>query len=188
MDDLFAIGEGGELAVRLADRGHDRATAREDGTQHDLGVRQALFEFGEDGFDAKDRVLGCFATADIVGADHEHRDLGLDALDFTVLETPKDILGAVAALAEIHRFARTEVALICRGASAVVGDRVAYQDHIDVTLLGGGDTGFMVAHPFFFLLGAGDWGDAGWLLGKRGRRESGEREECGAGGFLHVGC
>jgi hypothetical protein len=23
------------------------------------------------------------------------------------------------------------------------------------------------------------------LLGKRGRRESGEREECGAGGFLH---
>ena len=58
IDDLLAIGEGGELGVRFANRVHDRATAWEDGTQHDLGVRQALFEFGEDGFDAEDGVLG----------------------------------------------------------------------------------------------------------------------------------
>jgi hypothetical protein len=105
VDDLFAIGEGGELGVHFANGVHDGAGSRKDGTQNDLGVRQALFEFGEDGFDAKDGVLGRLAAAHIVGANHEHRNLRLYALDLAILQAPQDILGAVAALAEIQRFA-----------------------------------------------------------------------------------
>ena len=39
--------------------------------------------------------------AGVVGAEHEDGDLGLDAVEFAVLDPPDDVLGLVAADAEV---------------------------------------------------------------------------------------
>ena len=185
MHDLLAVGKGGEFAVNLGDGVHDRTTARKDGEEHDLRGGEALLEFGKDSLDAQYGVRGSFPATEVVSADHEEGDLGLNALDFSVLKTPEDILGAVATLPHVEHLALSEVVFIERCGLAVVGDRVANEDHINVALFRSSDSCFMIADPFFLLLGAGGGGDAGGLLGKCGRGKSREGEECGASGFLH---
>ena len=43
------------------------------------------------------------SSLSVVGADHEDDDLGLDALELAVLDPPQDVLGPVAADAEVGR-------------------------------------------------------------------------------------
>lgn len=72
----------------------------------------------------------------VVRADHEHGQLGRDTLDITVIQPPKDVLGAIAADAQVDGVARS-VVFVPNGLSAAfpaVGDGVADQQHIDVPL------------------------------------------------------
>src|SRR5262249_50883325 len=83
-------------------------------------------------------------AAEIIGADHEHDDLGLDALQLAVLEPPQDVLSAIAADAEVGRLERDGLLLedLAAGALAVplatpgIGDRIAQKEHVDATALG----------------------------------------------------
>ena len=42
--------------------------------------------------------------AKVVGADHQHGELRFDAVEFAFLQSPKDMLGAIAADAEVGGF------------------------------------------------------------------------------------
>ena len=112
--------------------------AREDSEEEDLGVRRALMDSRDDildtGGDLFDRVL---ADAAVIGADHEDDDLRLDAFEFTVLDAPEHMLGAVATDAEVSGLILGilffEEGLLAVPAS---GDGVTEKHDLGLTLLG----------------------------------------------------
>ena len=101
---LAAIVELGDHLVDFGDlrvaRIGNHLAAREDGEQQHLGRRRFGADRLDDGGDAVGDLLGGVA-AGVIGADHEDGDLGLDAVEFAVLDAPEDVLGAVAADAEV---------------------------------------------------------------------------------------
>ena len=108
----------------------------ENAEQQDLGLGQPLAQLMHDGGDSLGDLVGR-AAAGVVGADHQHDDLGLDALELAVLNPPEDVLGPVAADAEVGRLARAVEPLPrFLGAVPALGDRVAQEEQVDVPLLG----------------------------------------------------
>ena len=108
--DHLAVVELGDLLVDLATElargsGPARLAAGEDAEQQDLGLGELLAERLDDRLDAVGDLVGGVG-ADVVGADHQHDDLGVDPVDLAVLEPPEDVLGAVAADAEVGGVAR----------------------------------------------------------------------------------
>ena len=81
--------------------------------------------FSDDHLDA----LGDFArrAGAVVRADHQHGQLGRDAVDVAVVETPEDVFDAVAAEAQVHGVAFRIILApdLLAAAFPAVGDRVA---------------------------------------------------------------
>ena len=88
-------------------------------------------------------------AAEIVGADHQHGQLGLDAVEFAVLQAPEDVLRLIAADAEVGGFERTVVLFpnLLAAAAPAVGDRVAEEQQVDAALLGDFDEAVVPLHP-----------------------------------------
>src|SRR5206468_1158135 len=73
---------------------------REDAQQEHLGGGQLLAD-GLDDPGVRPRDGGGRVGLDVVGAEQEHDDLGGDAVELAVGDAPEDVLGAVAADAEV---------------------------------------------------------------------------------------
>ena len=78
--------------------------AGEDRQHQDLRLRQLLAELFHDRLDPGGDFLG-IAAADVVRADHEHGQLGLDAVDIAVVQPPQHVLRLVAADPQVDRVA-----------------------------------------------------------------------------------
>ena len=100
---------------------------------------------GDDVLDAVGDHLGSVQrVADVIGTDHEHDGLGLDAFELAVLDAPEHVLDLVAADAEVSGvvfgvFLEDVLAV----ASPARGDRVAEEDDLRFALLGDRDEGLM---------------------------------------------
>ena len=124
-------------------------TAREDTQEQDLGLGQPLPDLFHDRGDTLGDLVGR-ARADVIRADHEHDDLRRDPLELTVLDSPEDVLGPVAADAEIGRFPRSVEPLPDRVIVPTLGDRIAEEEQVDrlfIPLLGAIEEATVHVHP-----------------------------------------
>ena len=112
---MFPIVQPGERLIDLQQPAALRAEgfgARENTEQQNLGIRLAGADLVHDGGDAfQDVGIGVavraiLVFAGVVGADHDDRDLGLDAVKLSLLKAPEDVFGAVAAHAKVDDLAR----------------------------------------------------------------------------------
>ena len=124
--------------------------AREDAEDQDLGVGALLLELREDRLDAFgglfgaalvdsviDFLLRTALVAGVVRADHEHDGLRLQAVEVAVVEAPEDVLGAVAADAEVGGL-EGRPGLVPHGlafAFPSMGDGVAQEDELGFAFL-----------------------------------------------------
>ena len=124
--DFHELGaDGGGLAVGA---GGGRA-ARENAKQQQLGLGQLFVDFLCDGNDTRGDRGG--SVAGVVGADHQHDDLGLDAVEFAVVDAPEHVLRLVTTDAEV-RCVELGVAFLPHSRSRTVparGDRVTDEEH-----------------------------------------------------------
>ena len=92
-------------------------------------------------------VLG--VVGDVVGADHEHDDLGCDAFELAVVEPPEEVLGVVAADGEIGRLSRGVVPNPNGPGGGHPGgrDRVTQEQQINIPASGGCDERLMQLEP-----------------------------------------
>ncbi len=121
---------------------------RENGEQQDLRLGRAGLDFLHDRRDALGDLRSRVGTG-VVGADHQHDRLGLDAVEVAVLHAPEDMLRAVAADAEVGGLQR-RVAFGPDGfarAAPALGDGIAKENDIDVTLLGARVETLVLDHP-----------------------------------------
>ena len=101
--------------------------------QQHLRVRLACADLLHDGRDAfEDVALGIVAL--VVRPDHDDGDLGLDAIQLAVLKTPKHVLGAVAADAEVDDLALAVKFLPDIPAAAFPALRDGVTDEFDVII------------------------------------------------------
>ena len=128
--------------------------AGEDRQQEDLGGGGFFAEGLNDGSNAGGGFGG--GVADVVGADHQDDDLGVDVVEFAMGEAVEDVLGAVAADAvvggfEVGEFLGPDIlaAMLGVGALPVVGDGVAFEVDVDISLLGEGEEFFVFGEPGF---------------------------------------
>jgi len=177
---LFLVRPG--LLASPAPRGEDRE-------EQDLGVGRALVDGGDDVLDAaRDLLGGVLGDAGVVGADHEHDDLRLDAFELAVLDAPEHVLDAVAADAEVHGLVLGVLLLEERLLAVPTGgDGVTEEDDLGFALLGERDEGFVRLHETGLRLAVVAelrGGDIGGLGGQLHRRSLGRG---GLGGRLDVG-
>lgn len=177
----FAVGELGDHRVRgvVLDAlcvGVVRA-AGEDPQEQDLRLGEPGPQLFDDGGDAVGDLFGR-VRAGVVGADHDDGELGLNAVDVAVVEPPEDVLGAVAADAEVDGVTRG-VGLgpnLFSGPFPALGDGVADEDQVDVPLLDPLVERFVTLHPAAVARHGGD-GVMGGGIG--GETDAGEAEESG---------
>jgi tetratricopeptide (TPR) repeat protein len=153
------------------------AFAREQAEQQDAGGWQAVMQFGDDGADTVRGILrgGAAAGADVVGADQDDSEFGVDAGDFAVLEAPEHVAGGVSGEAEVQGVvagveAAPDLIDVTEAWARVfefLNDGVADEDD-----LGGG--GAQVGEDAFVARGPVRFGLGGGLLGIAG---SGEQEQ-----------
>jgi hypothetical protein len=178
--DRLAVVEPGDPRVGRPDalaRRAGRLAARQDAEQQDLGLGELFAKRLDDRGDAVGdlhRRVG----VEVVGADHQDDDCGLDTLDCAVLEAPEKILGPIAADPEVRRVACAIVSLpdLDRPVSLVVvpepalHDRIAEEEQVDVALRGALDERFVQLHPGSL---AGRWSRRGLLRCRLGDGASG---------------
>jgi hypothetical protein len=114
-----------------------------------LGLGLLFAQCLHDGFNALGNLLGA-VTAHVIGTDHNHSNLGFDAVQFAVLDAPEDVLRAVAADAEVRGLERGKILVPGRlGIAAAPGlsDRVAQEDDGDIALHGLGDEALVPFQP-----------------------------------------
>ena len=100
---------------------------------------------GDDVLDAVGDHLGSVQrVADVIGTDHEHDGLRLDAFELAVLDAPQHVLDLVATDTEVGGLILgvffVEESLLAVPAR---GDRITEEDDLRFALLGGGDEGLM---------------------------------------------
>jgi hypothetical protein len=103
----------------------------------------------DDGGDAVGDLLGAMA-AGVVRADHEDGDLGGDAVEFAVLDAPEDVLGLIAADAEVGGLQGTEGFVpdfLAAAAAPAVGDGIAEEEDVNIAFLGDLDKAFVAFDP-----------------------------------------
>jgi len=107
---------------------------RKNSQQQDFGLRVGGFEFLDDGGVARDDLVVGVA-AEVVGADHHDEDLGLHAVELAIFQAPQDVLGAVAADAEVFGVPARELFLpdLLAAAMPAVSDRIPDEIKIDAT-------------------------------------------------------
>ena len=138
--DIGSFVEPGQNLIHLQDFAAlrvDALAAREDVEQQHFCLGQFGVEFVYHGRHAVDHLLGGVAAlTGIVCADHHHGDLGADVFYVAVVQSPQDVLGAVATDSEVHGVALGEVPGPDRFAGVLpgVGDGVADEDQVDVAL------------------------------------------------------
>ena len=71
----------------------------------------------------------------VVGPDHEHDHLGLDSIELAVLNPPENMLGSVAADAEVGRFPGPIEPLPDVVVVPPLSDRIAQKEQVDISLL-----------------------------------------------------
>ena len=142
-EDILAVSQGREEFVHLvnpfADGVLGRCSTGKDREQKDLGVRMLRPNGLHDLFDAGSNPFRLLVavTTEIVGADHDHDDLRMDAVEFAVLQTPENLLGRLSGNAQIQRLPWREARIAVGSMSRPpVGDRVADQDEIEVPFPG----------------------------------------------------
>jgi hypothetical protein len=150
--DGFAVVEFGDEGVDgfVLDAGGilGGGVAGEDGQEEDFGVGGFLLHEVDDGFDAGGGFGGGVA-ADVVGADHQDDDFGVDVVEFAMGEAVEDVLGFVATDAEVGGFEGSEFidpddfAFVVE----VIGDGVAFEVDVDIALFGEGEEFFVAGHP-----------------------------------------
>ncbi len=113
-----------------------QACAGQQPEQQDARGRQALFQSRHHRVDAEHGVGGAvLLVPGVVGADQQHRHLGLQAVHLAVLQPPQHVLGGIAAEPQVERAAaaveglpgRLEILVRRVRLVVVVGDRVADQ-------------------------------------------------------------
>src|SRR5208282_3698979 len=89
-------------------------------------------DVANDHFNGLRNVVRGVAVA-VVGANHQHDDLGMDAVQLTVFDAPEDVLRAVATDAEVGGVARRVVFVPNRPAFAapVVSDGIALEQNVN---------------------------------------------------------
>jgi hypothetical protein len=147
--DGFVVGEFGEEGVDFvgADAGGVGGFfgAGEDAEDEDFHVGLFGAEFVGDGLDAGDGVgRGVVAVAGVVGADHEDGEFGFEAVIVAVFQAPEDVLGAVAADAEVGGFVGGP-GFVPKffGAFPALGDGVAKEDELSFAFFGDFVEGFV---------------------------------------------
>jgi hypothetical protein len=109
VENILAVVEFGERLVDLENfsaLGAERFTTRKNTEQNNFCVRLTRADLLDNGGDAlKDFGLGIVLVVRIVGANHDDGDLGLDAVELALFKPPEDVLGAVAADAEVDDLA-----------------------------------------------------------------------------------
>ncbi len=76
-------------------------------------------------------ISSAVALSGVIRADHEHDHLGLDAVELAVLDSPEDVLGPVAADAEIGRVPGPVEPLPDLVIIPPLGDRIAEEEQVD---------------------------------------------------------
>ena len=112
---------------------------RRDGAEDDLGLRLLLLYAFQNFLDANYDVSGRLVIAVLAGvvcADHKDYGLGLVPVEFAVLDAVENVLGLVAAVAEVQRIVGIAVEMLVPDAETygfvVVRDGVADEDHFDL--------------------------------------------------------
>ena len=168
--------------------------AREDGENQDLGVGALLLELGDDGLDAfggllsgalvdsaVELLLSATLVSGVIGANHEHDFLRLEAVEVTVFQAPKNVLGAVATDAKVGSLERSP-GLFPDGLALTVptmGDRVAEEDELRFAFLRNLVEGLVT------FLGAGMQDRLDSIVGATGQSGGGNEQESNAG--IHGG-
>src|ERR1039458_3826790 len=146
----------------------------EDAQEQNLGVGQLFAELLDDGGHAFQNISGrVVVIGDVVDADEDDGDFGLEPVHVAVVQAPEHVLGVVAADAQVQRMTRGGILGPERFAIAfpALGDGVADEDDLGLALA------FLDALVEFeeLIIGlalAGDWLDA--LLKLRDRVGLGE--------------
>jgi hypothetical protein len=138
------------IGVDAVDLGHDCriVVARKYGSHDDHGVGRLRPHEGDDGLQALRDILDRgidirrHAAPDIISAGEQNDHFGVEAVEFTVLQAPEDVLDPICTPAEIGSVPAEEVGLpvleqlrIIRGTPSA-RDRVAFEVDIDAALFG----------------------------------------------------
>ena len=142
-EDFFAVGIGSDEAVDgaglVAHRVGGFLAARPECLEEDRGFGTALLVFGDDGVDALGGLFGSVG-AEVIAADLEDDEPGMKAIDLAALQTPKERLGGISAVAKI-KAVELAVTLPHSAGWAVItrGNRplVAIKEEVDFALLPG---------------------------------------------------
>src|SRR6185437_7248006 len=191
------VAELGDAFVYLANRVDllrriGRAVARENGEQQDFGFRTFLAHDRDDLLHAFRDLVRRIGAA-VVGADHQHDDFRINAVEFAVFNAPENVLGAIPADAEIGGVTRTVKLLpdVFSTTAPKIRDGIAHEEKIDVAGFGLLNKPLMPRHP---ARRTRDWsrgrvvdGDF-WRMGFVGSTTPGEQyREKERKEFLHAG-
>ena len=183
----LAVVEMGDLRVDGAELVPHRVgllAAGEDAQEQDLGLGQPLPQLLDDRRDALGDLLGR-GRAGVVRADHQHDDLRLDAVELAVLDTPEDVLGPVAADAEVGRVPGPVEPLPDVIIIPPLRDRIAEEEQVDRPpflavlrrRLGPLDEPVMHVHPTALSWG-GDHRLGSLGAGRQAGREQADHPDC----------
>ncbi len=133
----LSVVEFGDAIVDFMDGIHLRRSiagpiAWKDSQQEDFGFGTFGAHFSNDLLHAFGNLIRRIVFA-VVGADHEDDDLGVDAVNFAVLDAPDDMLGAISADTEIGSVA-IGVEFIPNAFAAIapeIGDGIAHEQEIN---------------------------------------------------------
>lgn len=108
----------GELLIDLEDGGIEFSVlgAGEHGGENEVGVGGEGVEFMNNGVDALDDVgevvcVGGTLEGEVIGTGLQDDEFGLDALEFSVSQSPKDVMGGIATPSEVGGVPTVEVAV-----------------------------------------------------------------------------
>lgn len=108
-----------------------------------------LEKLGDDGLNSCCRFFRFLHATCVVGADHNDGDFGLKLGEFTVLKTPKYLLGSITRKSDIKGLPRSVVFLpdVFPGFFPIVGDGVTDEEKIAFFTLSGSDFSLVALFP-----------------------------------------
>ena len=126
VDDGHALGKGAERGIVF-----EAGAARENGQEEDLGVGKLFVDASDDLALAGGDFFGAVVVG-VIGANQEDDDFGSDAIEFTLVDSPDDVLGLIATDAKVGGLVWAEVMIPnVRGIGPACDDGVAEKKEIN---------------------------------------------------------
>ena len=175
LDHLVDLGDFAALVVEVF-------STREDSEEEDFHLGLAGAQFFNDGSDAIDDLrAGVRIFAGIISANHDDGGFGFHAVEVSMLEAIENRLGAVAANADVHRFAFAVIFFpdfFGAGVFPAMSDGVANEKELGVRIFFDALVEEFSA-GFPALIGLGHGRDGGMIRERRNGNGSGEKEITG---------